>query len=142
MTYRKGLARALRKGATDAEKALWRGLRSHRLEGLQFRRQHPIGPYVVDFVCIEKKLVIELDGGQHVDQEEADARRSRYLEQRGYRVLRFWDDEVLTQGQSVLAVIWESLAMGHKQATPSSPSPPQGGGEGIPPMTCEPDHLG
>ena len=57
MTYRKGLARALRKGATDAEKALWRGLRSHRLEGLQFRRQHPIGPYVVDFVCIEKKLV-------------------------------------------------------------------------------------
>ena len=100
-------ARNLRRDQTDAEGKLWARLRTRQLCGLKFRRQHPIGPYVADFCCVERGLVVELDGGQHATQAEADQRRSTYLEQRGYRVLRFWDNEVLVSPDAVLEqIVW------------------------------------
>ena len=86
---------------TDAEKLLWQFLRDRQLGGYKFRRQHHIGPFIVDFVCLKKKLIIEVDGGQHGKQLESDANRSDYLKERGYRVLRFWNNEVLGEKESV-----------------------------------------
>ena len=120
----KDRARALRKNLTDAEKLLWRRLRNRQLAGWKFRRQHPVGPFIVDFVCLEKKLVIEVDGGQHSTNLKEDIKRSNYLKNKGYRVLRFWNNEVLQEGESVLKVILKSLSEG----SPSpQPSPPQAG---------------
>ncbi|HVO89602.1 MAG TPA: endonuclease domain-containing protein [Casimicrobiaceae bacterium] len=102
---RRSKARALRRHSTDAEHALWFRLRDRRLSGLKFRRQHPIGRYYADFACPECRLVVELDGGQHAYQEKYDRRRSEYLQRRGWRVVRFWDDEVLTEVETVLEVI-------------------------------------
>ncbi|MBI4311255.1 MAG: endonuclease domain-containing protein [Chloroflexi bacterium] len=76
---------------------LWRPLRGRGLEGHKFRRQHPIGKYVVDFVCLEKRLVIELDGSQHLEQQAYDADRTKWLESEVYGVLRFWDNEVFAE---------------------------------------------
>ena len=101
-------ARELRRNMTDAERALWRRLRMRQLAGQRFRRQQPIGDYIVDFACPAARLVVEVDGGQHAE-EERDAARTRWLESRGYRVLRFWNNEVLGQIDGVLAVIEESL---------------------------------
>ena len=98
-------ARALRRHSTDAEHALWFRLRNRRLSGLKFRRQHPIGRYYADFACPEGRLVVELDGGQHAYQKDNDNRRSEYLQCRGWRVVRFWDDEVLTELETVLEVV-------------------------------------
>ena len=97
----------LRRNQTDAERRLWRHLRSRRLLGLRFRRQHPIGPYFADFACLELRLVIELDGGQHADPRglERDRVRTAALEERGYEVIRFWDNDVLRDTQAVLATI-------------------------------------
>ena len=78
---------------TDAEQALWRVLRRRQVEGFRFRRQHPIGPYIADFACLEAKLVVEVDGGQH--DEQSDAQRAGYLAEQGYRVVRYWNHEVL-----------------------------------------------
>ena len=102
-------ARHLRRSATDAERALWAQLRNRQLEGLKFRRQYPLGPYTVDFVCFERKLVIEVDGGQHTAAAEQDELRTRWLRERGYMVLRFWNHEVLRNMVGVLARISESL---------------------------------
>ena len=101
------LAKGLRKRSTDVEKLLWSRLRAGRFEGMKFRRQHPIGQYIVDFVCLEKKLIIELDGGQHALPEKIlkDKQRDAWLEQEGYCVIRFWDNEVLTNINGVLEVI-------------------------------------
>jgi very-short-patch-repair endonuclease len=96
-------ARQLRETVNDAEQRLWRNLRAGRLNGLKFRRQHPIPPYAVDFYCGSVKLVIELDGSQH--NESADATRTRYLESLGLGVLRYWDNEVLQQTEMVLESI-------------------------------------
>jgi adenine-specific DNA-methyltransferase len=100
----------LRKNVTDAERWLWQHLRNRGLAGWKFRRQHPVGPFIVDFVCIEKKLTLEVDGGQHAESSERDTKRSEYLKERGYRILRFWDNEVLREGKSVLDVILSCLA--------------------------------
>jgi len=94
---------------TDAERLLWQHLRNRQLGMYKFRRQHPVGPYIVDFVCLEKKLVIEVDGGQHAEQTEPDAKRSDYLKEKGYRVIRFWNNEVLKETEAVLSVIFSSL---------------------------------
>ena len=119
------IARKLRKNMTDAEQLLWRHLRDRQLGGYKFRRQHPIGTFVVDFVCLEKELVIEVDGGQHAKQLEPDAKRSDYLKEKGYRVLRFWNNEVLQESESVLSVILSSL-----NGEPPHPGPlPQKRGE-------------
>ena len=115
-----GTARKLRRSMTDAEHALWRVLRSRQLEGFKFRRQHSIGRYVVDFVCLEYRLVVELDGGQHVEQVEADAGRTAQLEQSGFRVIRFWNNEVLTEMDGVVMRVLATL-------TPT-PLPPAGEG--------------
>ena len=84
----------LRKELTPAEKKLWAYLRGDKLNGVNFRRQHAIGNYIVDFVSIKKKLVIELDGSQHLEQEAYDIERTRYLESQGYKVVRFWNNQV------------------------------------------------
>jgi very-short-patch-repair endonuclease len=85
---------------TDAERRLWSVLRSRRLQGYKFRRQRPIGPFIVDFVCIEHRLVIEADGGQHLDSDY-DARRTAWLEAREWRVLRFWNNDILANTEGV-----------------------------------------
>jgi very-short-patch-repair endonuclease len=83
----------LRKDLTDAERRLWAVLRARQLDGFKFRRQHPVGPFIVDFVCLERSLVIEVDGGQHAENP-GDAMRTRWLAEHGWRVLRFWNNEV------------------------------------------------
>ncbi len=99
----------LRHHPTEAETLLWKWLRSHQLAGIHVRRQHAIGPYIVDFCAPRQKLVIEVDGGQHVEQEAYDEKRTEYLRQKGYRVLRFWNNEVLEHLNEVMGVIWEAL---------------------------------
>jgi very-short-patch-repair endonuclease len=103
-------ARGLRQTMTDAEQRLWRHLRNRQLSGWKFRRQHEIGNYIVDFVCTEIMLIVELDGGQHADQIAYDGRRTQQLQALGYRVLRFWNNDVLMNIESVLGVILEALA--------------------------------
>lgn len=101
------LAKSLRNRTTDAEQLLWRHLRAKHFGGLKFRRQQPIGTYIVDFVCFEKKIFVELDGGQHTQPEEMqnDSMRDQWFEAQRYKVLRFWDNEVLTNTQGVLEMI-------------------------------------
>ncbi|ATD66382.1 hypothetical protein CNR27_02070 [Luteimonas chenhongjianii] len=101
-------ARSLRRESTDAERLLWFHLRDRRL-GVKFRRQHPIGPYIVDFLSIEAALVIELDGCQH--QPHRDADRTRFLERRGHRVLRFWNHDLLVRTETVLEQILATIAL-------------------------------
>jgi len=100
----------MRRDSTDAERRLWSYLRGRQLENFKFRRQHPIGPFIVDFCCIEKKLVIELDGGQHLDDQQYDARRTNLLAQSGYRVVRFWNGDVLSNIAGVLEQIGSELS--------------------------------
>ncbi|MSQ13866.1 MAG: endonuclease domain-containing protein [Dehalococcoidia bacterium] len=102
-------ARLMRKMPTDAERHLWRHLRLQQCGGLNFRRQHPMGPYIVDFMCLQKKPVIELDGGHHSEQTLQDAERTTWLESRGYRVLRFWNNQVLQETGGVLQTILSAL---------------------------------
>ncbi len=118
-------ARSLRTGMTEAEHLLWSRIRAHRLAGLGFRRQVPVPPHVVDFLCHEHRLVVEVDGGQHGDEStrEKDRERDRFLSQAGYRVLRFWNNEVLTNCEGVLATILEA-------AGEPPPNPPPAG-EGL-----------
>lgn len=111
-------ARMLRKNMTDAEQLLWRHLRNRELAGYKFRRQKPIGLFIVDFVCVEKSVVVEVDGGQHASQLEADEERSRYLEKKGFRVLRFWNNEVLNEIELVLSFILSALSEETNVITP------------------------
>jgi primosomal protein N' (replication factor Y) len=107
--HKRDFARALRRSMTDAERKLWFHLRNRAFMGHKFRRQQPIGPYVADFVCIERRLIVEADGGQH-SNAHADNQRTRYLRSRGYRVLRFWNNDVLVRTQAVLEQIHAALA--------------------------------
>ncbi|WP_319523815.1 endonuclease domain-containing protein [uncultured Desulfosarcina sp.] len=109
-------ARRLRKNQTDAEQCLWQQLRGRSLVGLKFRRQHPVGPYICDFVCVDQKLIIEIDGGQHATNREKDAVRTAYLQSQGFRVIRFWNHEVLAATEAVLERIL-------KRIESDSPSP-------------------
>lgn len=120
-------AKALRQNMTDAEQRLWYYLRGHRFQGAKFKRQKPIGPFIVDFVCLEHHLVIELDGGQHADDVSYDQRRDAWLAANGYRVLRFWNNEVMQNLPVVLERIGELLAF---TDPPSPPSPLPHAGEG------------
>jgi very-short-patch-repair endonuclease len=90
---------------------LWRQLRAKRFDGLKFRRQHPCGPYFLDFYCARKKIAIELDGGHHASEEQLiyDKIRSEYLQSRGIKVLRFWNNDVLQQTRTVLQAIWDEV---------------------------------
>ncbi len=102
------IAKKLRISSTDTEKYLWKYLRGRQLEEIKFRRQHPIGRYIVDFINLERKIIIELDGGQHLENKK-DKLRDRWLEEQGYEVLRFWDNEVLTNIEGVLESIRKKL---------------------------------
>ena len=102
-------ARELRKNSTDAERYLWYHLRGHR-SGYKFKRQVPIDRFIVDFVCYEERLIIELDGGQHQDAVEYDKQRTDALMKRGFRVVRFWNHDVLQNVNAVLEVILETLS--------------------------------
>jgi very-short-patch-repair endonuclease len=120
-------ARALRTNMTLAERIIWRAVRAHRLNGVGFRRQAPIGPYIADFVSHTAMLVIEIDGGQHFEQghERRDAIRDRYLSHLGFRVLRFNNLDVMRNREGVLTMIAAALG---ETAAPSLPSPAGGGG--------------
>jgi UDP-N-acetyl-alpha-D-muramoyl-L-alanyl-L-glutamate epimerase len=115
----KGRARRVRENQTNVEGKLWSRLRARQLSGVKFRRQHPIGPFIVDFCCVERGLVVELDGGQHAERNAADERRTRLLELFGYRVLRFWDNDVLSNLDGVLERISEALEGPHPRPLPS-----------------------
>jgi very-short-patch-repair endonuclease len=114
-----GVAKRLRHEMTDAERLLWNEVRAHRFAGLKFKRQEPLGLYVVDFVCYEAKLIVELDGGQHASQKEADEERTRWLASRGFRVVRFWNNDVLTNIAGVMREI-------EKEINTTSPPLPRG----------------
>ena len=102
-------AREMRRQPSDAERRLWYFLRRKNLLGFRFRRQVPFGPYILDFFCSDASLAIEIDGGQHADQHAYDSARSRYLRDKGIRVVRFWNNEVLRNTSGVLEVIVEEL---------------------------------
>jgi adenine-specific DNA-methyltransferase len=119
-------SRILRNQSTDAERHLWHHLRARELGGHRFRRQVPIGRYIADFACLDAKLVVELDGSQHQEQRLYDERREREIEARGFRVLRFWDNQVFQETTAVLEVILKALEL-------SRPHP------GLPPQAEEGD---
>jgi very-short-patch-repair endonuclease len=129
--YRKetlAYAQRLRTEMTDSERKLWSALRNSQLNGAKFRRQQPIGPFIADYVCQEHRLIIEADGGQHVDNDN-DARRTVFLESKGYRVLRFWNGDILSNLGGVAQVIETALSTPHPApAAPESPSPSRGEG--------------
>ena len=105
----KTFARKLRSEQTEVEQQLWRALRNRRLQGVKFRRQHPVPPYVLDFYCHAAKLAIELDGSQHIEQETYDQQRTAFLNQQGIHVLRFWNQDVLKHQEAVMETIWKTL---------------------------------
>ena len=113
-------ARSLRKNLTDAERKLWYALRSGQLDGYRFRRQHPMGPFVVDFICLEKKLIVELDGDRHgkAVHKSRDEKRDEWLKSRGYYVLRFWNNDVYSNLDGVLLDIAEYLRVPHDSLPP------------------------
>ena len=121
-------AAPLRRNATDAEQALWLQLRGRRLGGGKFRRQWTIGPYVVDFCCLEARLIVEVDGGQH--RPERDRARTEFLRSRGFRVIRFWNNDVLGNPDGVLTVLLDALVADKKKEDPH-PHPLPQAGEGI-----------
>ena len=105
----KNHVRELRQNSTDAERRLWNFLRAKRLKGYKFRRQHLIHPFIVDFICLEKRVIIELDGGQHAEKSPYDEKRALFLESKGYTVLRFWNNEVFKETEVVLGEISRTL---------------------------------
>jgi very-short-patch-repair endonuclease len=113
------LQRRLRNAPTDAEHVLWQSLRGRQLEECKFRRQHPFGDYILDFICLERALIVELDGGQHT--VALDAERTQFLEKAGFAILRFWNNEVFSNRAGVLEAIQQGLIA---RATPSPPNPP------------------
>ena len=118
-------AKILRTAQTEAEQRLWYHLRAHRFMKLKFKRQKPIGRYIVDFVCHEMNLIIEVDGGQHQENAEYDRARDAWLRKQGFVVLRFWNHEVMQQMEDVLEVIRVSV----ERALSPGPSPARGRGE-------------
>ena len=122
-------ARTLRRNRTDAEGLLWHYLRNEQLDGYRFRRQQPIGRYIVDFACLSRKVLIELDGGQHAEQTSRDEKRDAFLRARGYRVLRFWNTEVFENCFGVLQRVWETVA----GDPPPQPPAPDGSAAATPP---------
>jgi len=118
----KDRARNLRKNQTEAEKLLWSYLRNRQIEGCKFRRQWPIGAYIVDFACLSRQLVIELDGGQHAEAITYDKTRTRFLEAKGYKVIRFWNNDMLANPVAVLQQIYEEVSTLAESPSPQ-PSP-------------------
>ncbi|MCX8255835.1 hypothetical protein RHAL1_02635 [Beijerinckiaceae bacterium RH AL1] len=105
----RGFAKRMRSAPTEAERKLWLVLRDRRFSGFKFRRQVPLGPYILDFVCFERRLVVEADGSQH-DESERDEVRDRWLKSQGFRVRRFWNADILARPREVGDTIWHDLA--------------------------------
>jgi len=125
---KRAFAKALRGDATDSERALWRILRARRFAQIKFRRQAPIGPWIADFVSYEKRVIVEADGSQHADNED-DARRTVDLEQRGFQVLRFWNNDILLRPFSVADAIYAAITrIPSPGELRSPPSPTRGEG--------------
>ena len=127
-------AQTLRRTRTDAEGLLWHYLRHNQLDGHRFRRQHPIGPYIVDFACLARKVLIELDGSQHAERQADDKKRDAFLRAQGYRVLRFWNNEIFENCFGVLERIYETVTENPPPQPPApdgltAPTPPQGGSD-------------
>jgi len=122
-------AKTLRTNQTEAEQRLWYHLRAHRFMGLKFKRQKPMGRYIVDFVCMERRLIIELDGGQHAEQVAYDQHRDAWLRSHGYTVLRFWNNEVMQQMEGGLEQIRCTIALLPIFTLSPNPSPTRGRGE-------------
>lgn len=112
-------AKELRIGSTDAERKLWSVLRGANIDGLKFRRQHPVPPYTVDFCCVSARPVIEVDGSQHT--EASDRARTQFLESKGFTVLRFWDNDVLMQLEAVVEAICQTVSPSPLTPTPLPP---------------------
>ena len=139
-------ARQLRKDSTQAELTLWRHVRGRQLAGWKFRRQVPLGQYIVDFVCFERRLIVELDGGHHQDQAVYDNHRTEWLESQGFRVLRFWNNEVLGQLEAVGQAILRSAGAPFGRVVPAprpspSPQPSPVKGEGEEPPSPRPSPV-
>jgi len=126
MIHSPAIVKTLRKNMTDSERLLWNHLRAKQLAGLKFRRQEPIDRYIVDFVCYEKKLIIEVDGGQHAEEKEKDIVRDNWFRQQGFQVLRFWNFEVLDNIEGVLEVILKTIT---PSCSPPLIPPARGGKE-------------
>src|SRR5438874_10286915 len=124
-------ARRLRQNSTIAESRLWNRLRSRLLNGQKFLRQQPLGPFIVDFVCREKRVIVEVDGGQHAD-DQRDIDRDKWLTEHRYRVLRFWNNDVLKNTDGVLETIAAALSAeaAPPPPRPRAPAPPPPPGEG------------
>lgn len=120
-------AREMRNRMTDAEALLWMTLRNRRIAGAKFRRQHPVGRYILDFYCDEKRLGIELDGGQHSEAVEYDKQRDSWLRVQGIQVLRFWNNQMLTETEVVLEVIYQAIV----EANSNKKVPLPQAGEGL-----------
>lgn len=123
--------RELRRNQTEAERLLWGRLRGRRLLGARFRRQHPVGPYFADFACPELGLVVELDGSQDLAQGPHDAARSMFMRRHGYRVIRFWNDDVLLRIEEVVGAIAEALLTPHPGPLREPVPLPAPRGEGV-----------
>jgi very-short-patch-repair endonuclease len=121
----RGRAKSLKREMTDAERRLWMALRGHRFQRLSFRRQAPIGPFIVDFVCHRRRLTIEIDGGQHATKPAHDIQRDAWLASKGYRILRFWNSDVLRNREGVLETIVNAI----RGVPPSLTLPLKGGGD-------------
>ena len=120
-------ARKLRRSSTDVEKKLWHRIRDKQIEDFRFRRQRPIGKFIVDFICIDARLIVELDGGQHAENALGDSKRTEFLESLGYKVLRFWNNEVIENMEGVLERVREEL-LSTRSPTPPSALPLAGEG--------------
>jgi very-short-patch-repair endonuclease len=107
---------------TDAEQRLWRFLRQKQMANFKFRRQHAFGDYIIDFVCLDAMLAVEVDGGQHSALQAEDSKRTEFLKQAGFRFLRFWNNEVMRETDSVIAVIWRAL---QERSAPPPSRPPE-----------------
>jgi very-short-patch-repair endonuclease len=116
-------AKSLRSNQTDAETRLWCHLRAHRFMGLKFKRQKPVGHYIADFLCSERRLIVEVDGDQHAEQAAYDQQRERWLRSQGYTVLRFWNHDVMQQLEGVLEQIRCAV-----EPSPLAPLPQEAGG--------------
>jgi len=113
-------ARKLRRNSTDVERKFWHRIRDKQIDEYRFRRQRPIGRYIVDFICLEARLIVELDGGQHAEDAAYDQRRTAFLESLGYRVLRFWNNEVIENMTGVLERLRETLLETQAPTPPSA----------------------
>jgi very-short-patch-repair endonuclease len=122
MDSKRSRARQLRRNSTDVERLLWQRLRLWQVDGCKFRRQQPLGHYIVDFVCLQKRLIVELDGGQHAREVKYDAARDAWLRDQRFIILRFWNNDVLDNLDGIMEMIGKSL-----KDTPYLNPSPQGG---------------